>query len=130
MAFRGRLASGKYSKFSNELAGCRLGHSHRSKLESSVCAIYQLRERSGDAELLGVEDHVYLTDARILYIPDFRLRNASGLFWGESKGFETPEWKIKKRLWEYYGPGPLEIWRGSAGNPRLTEVVIPKVKKT
>jgi predicted nuclease of restriction endonuclease-like RecB superfamily len=126
-SFYGKSSDGK---FGNKRSQCSLGHSHRSKLESAVCAEYQQRARI-DNLVLTCESHVYLTDAHILYIPDFKLRAIDGTeFYGESKGFETPEWRIKKRLWEHYGPAPLEIWKGSHSNPKLVEVITPPVKKT
>lgn len=118
------------NKFSNQKTQCSLGHAHRSKLESAVCGIYQLREKAREIVFVASESHVYLTEARILYIPDFELRDAvtGNSFWGEAKGYETPEWRIKRRLWEFYGPGPLEIWKGSASYPKLVETLVPKVK--
>lgn len=55
---------------------------------------------------------VYMTDARILYKPDFKCFDSKeGIsFYVEAKGFETAVWKIKKRLWREYGPARLEIY--------------------
>jgi hypothetical protein len=51
----------------------------------------------------------------------------SGEFvWAEAKGFETDPWKIKRKLWQYYGPGKLEIYKGSAKSFKLYETVIPE----
>ena len=71
------------------------------------------------------QDHVYLTAARICYIPDFRFFdvNDNEIQWAESKGFETSDWKIKKRLWAYYGPGKLHIYKGTAKRINLVETV-------
>lgn len=116
------------AKYSNKASVCQLGHSHRSGLETSVCAMLQRREREHEIVLEQVEDHVYLTDARILYIPDFRCRNVKTClsFYVEAKGFETPEWRIKRRLYQHYGRHPLEIWMGTAARPFLKEIIIPK----
>ena len=114
-------------KYGNKTASlCALNHSHRSKLESSVCAILS---KDLQNELVGVERHVYLTNARILYIPDFELRNRiTGLTsYAEAKGFPTPEWAIKKRLWKHYGPAKLSIWKGTHQKPFLDEVIDPEV---
>jgi hypothetical protein len=85
----------------------------------------QLRARAGELEILQVEDHVYLTDARIGYIPDFKCRDVKtgAIFWVEAKGFANDRWPIKKKLWKFYGPGRLEIWMGSHLNPRLSEII-------
>jgi hypothetical protein len=45
--------------------------------------------------------------------------------WGEYKGFETPEWRLKLKLWKVFGPGRLRIFRGH--NPRYSvEDVLPQ----
>lgn len=118
---------GQDAKMGNERSTCALGHSHRSKLESAVCQILQLRQKAGELEIVQVEDHVYLTDARIGYVPDFKCRYPSGeIFWVEAKGFENDRWPMKKKLWKFYGPGALEIWKGTWRKPTLVETVIPR----
>lgn len=106
---------------------CALGHSHRSKLEGSVCQILQLRAKAGELEILQVEDHVYMTLARIGYIPDFKCRclKTGRLFWVEAKGFPNDAWPTKKKLWRFYGPGVLEIWKGTHLRPYLDELIVP-----
>ena len=106
---------------------CALNHSHASKLESSVCQMIQLREKAGELKLIQVQAKVYLTRARIGYIPDFLctdLRTGGDLF-VEAKGWPNDTWPIKKKLWKYYGPAPLEIWTGSHLRPVLDEVIVP-----
>jgi hypothetical protein len=85
-------------------------------------------EQAGEIEILQTQASVYLTAARILYKPDFRIldRKLHCEVWVEYKGFETPEWRIKRRLWEYYGPGPLRIYKGAGRNFRLHEKILPK----
>lgn len=108
---------------------CALGHSHPSKLESSVCQILQLREKAGEIKILQVQDHIYLTLARIGYIPDFKCQyvKSGEIFWVEAKGYPNEKWPMKKKLWKFYGPGALEIWMGSYLKPVLTETIIPTV---
>lgn len=82
----------------------------------------------GAVQEVQVKDHVYLTDARICLIADFRCRMRTGEEqWFESKGFETPEWRLKRRLWISYGPGILEVWK-RAGKKGLVlhETIVPK----
>lgn len=62
---------------------------------------------------------IYLTKAKILYKPDFFCKD---IFY-EMKGFETDAWKLKKRLWEFYGPGPLHIYKMVKRKPELVEIL-------
>ena len=106
----------KYGNAKTELDG----HSFSSKFEASV---YGLLKTQGH-EVLQCQDHVYLTDARILYIPDFRCKDKDGnIFHAEAKGFETDVWRIKRRLWQSYGPGDLHVYKGTAARPYLHEVI-------
>jgi hypothetical protein len=119
----------KRNKYGNkEAAPCKLNHAHRSKLEGSVCAMLQLDKQS---KIIQTEQHVHLTNARILYIPDFTLQNVitGSISYAEAKGFETPEWRIKRRLWKHYGPAPLQIWRGTYQKPFLDEIITPEVEQ-
>lgn len=103
------------------------GHSFASKLEASVYGMLKIRELQGEIKLLQVQCHVYLTEARILYIADFKCEtiNKEELY-VEAKGFETSDWRIKRRLWQHYGPAPLEIWGGTHQRPFLKETLIVK----
>lgn len=110
----------KYGAQKTEYAG----QSFASKLEAAVFQILKLFEKAGALTLLQCQDHVYLTEARILYIPDFKCQASDGeVFYVEAKGFKTPEWMIKKRLWSKYGPGDLWIYEGSHLNPKRTEII-------
>lgn len=131
MRFR-QKRTGQEAKMGNRGGTCALGFSHRSQLEISVCQMLQLRERAGEIKIMQHEDHVYLTLARIGYIPDFRCQylGTGETFWVEAKGFPNDRWPMKKKLWKFYGPGPLEIWRGSAARPFLDETIIPKHSTT
>lgn len=108
------------------------GYSFASKLEREVYFILKMRQAAKEIVILQVQDHVYLSEAAIEYVPDFRCEDlvTGEIFWVEAKGFEKPDYKIKKRLWKYYGPGRLEEWRGSHERPYLHEVVRPKERGT
>ena len=112
-----------YPKFRNKKVSSD-GHSFASKLEA---AVYQMLKY--EWENVEVQPSVYLTEARILYKPDFKVwqtnSELSGLY-AEAKGFETDVWRIKRRLWEHYGPGRLQIYKGSHLRPVLAEVIVPK----
>ena len=105
----------------------KAGHSFASKLEAAVFELLWLRERAGEIRNLKCQVYVYLSNARIACIPDFQFEYvASGeVAYAEAKGFETDIWRLKKRLWKAYGPGPLEIWKGSHRKPKLIETVYP-----
>jgi hypothetical protein len=106
------------------------GYSFASKLEAAVFDILKQRELAGEIRNTQCQAHVKLTDAAIVYIPDFKFEIVAtgAIQFCEAKGLPTPEWKLKLRLWRHYGPGPLEIWMGSHTRPRLTETVIPVSK--
>lgn len=119
--------SGQSKKIGNQKVSLD-GYSFASKLEFAVYQILKLREKAGEIKILQVQDHVYLTLARIGYIPDFKCLDlkTSEEFHVEAKGFPNDRWAIKKKLWKFYGPNKLEIWTGSYTNPKLDEVIIPK----
>lgn len=99
-----------------------------SKLETSVLFLLHLRERAKEIEIVKIQDSVYLTKARILYIADFKIKDlkTGELQWVEAKGYETDTWRIKRRLWKHYGPGPLHIYKGTHKNPKFFETIIPE----
>lgn len=80
----------------------------------------------GEISDLRCQHSVYLTDARIQAIIDFSFIRGGELIYCEAKGFPTDVWRLKKKLWKQYGPGPLEIWVGTAKNFRLDETIIPR----
>ena len=120
------------SKLGNVRTDCRLGHSHASKLESAVCQMLQLREKAGEIDIVQTQSNVYLTDAKILYIPDFECedKKTEQIFFVEAKGMETPVYRIKRRLWKFYGPGPLIVYKGSHDRIFEHETIIPVAAKT
>ena len=101
------------------------GYSFASKLEAAVYLQLKIFLLAGELKILAHQPRVHLTEARILYIPDFKCLNlkTNETFYVEAKGFETPDWKIKKKLWEFYGPASLHIWRGTYRRPALVSVV-------
>ena len=82
-----------------------------SKGEANHHAGLALREKAGEISGLKTQVQVHLTDARILYKPDFFYFDNSleECVWEEYKGIETPVWRIKRRLWKVYGPGRLRV---------------------
>lgn len=125
MSWGNRLKVQKYGSTKVSHAGM----SFASKLEAAVYDVLALRERAGEIGNIKVQQRVYLLrDPDIYYIPDFYFEMNGAPAFAEAKGFETPEWKIKKKLWTHFGPATLEIWQGSYTRPRLIETIIPKEK--
>jgi hypothetical protein len=120
-----------WHKYKAQRIKTRDGHSFASKLEGSLYEQLLLRVKAGELKNLKCQVQVRLTDAAIILKPDFSAEDAKTgqTIYIEAKGYETPEWRIKVRLWEYYGPGPLEIWKGSHKYPKYDKTVFPKTAK-
>lgn len=107
------------------------GMSFASKAEASLYDLLEARKLSGEVQNIQCQDHVYLTQARIQYRPDFKFAE---LFkgewrhaWAEMKGYETDVWRIKRKLWlAGYGPGTLYVYKPSSRGPRLYETLVPR----
>lgn len=105
------------------------GYSFASKMEAARFAELELLRRAGEIKEIICQPQVTLTDAEIIYKPDFLVIDIDGSqHYEEIKGFETPEWRIKRRLWKYYGPAPLRVFKGSAKRLVMTEEIVPKIK--
>jgi hypothetical protein len=100
-----------------------------SKLEASVHQLLLLREKANEIKIISLQHHVYLTKARVHTIPDFKCLDlkSNQEFFVEAKGFESPRWPTIKKLWKFYGPAPIEIWKGSFRRPYLDETIVPSV---
>lgn len=112
------------SKYGNIMAG-----NFSSKLEKATYDFLLLREKCGEIKDIQCQDHVYLTKARIHCIPDFKFFDIKTQkhWWAEAKGFEAPRWPTIQKLWEFYGPGPLEIYKGSYRKVELFKTIYPKL---
>jgi hypothetical protein len=102
------------------------GHTFDSKFEASVYQVLKFREKANEIQVLQVHASVFLSKARIEYKPDFVCLDmqTDQQFFVEAKGFETPQWRLKLKLWKAYGPGKLEIWKGDYRRPFLFKTVI------
>lgn len=131
-----RRAAGKYGN-EKTVAPCAYGFSHRSKLEAAVCQVIHLREKAGEiahvahevhVRICGPEGHECDHKRKIESVVDFEVRDVKtgGRVFIESKGFASPVWPIKLRLWRHYRTERLEIWGGSWQRPRLQEVIEAK----
>jgi Protein of unknown function (DUF1064) len=107
------------------------GYSFGSKLEAAVYQMLKLRMKAGEIASIQVQDHITICGPaghecprKVEYISDFKCGQFDGTsFWVEAKGFENDRWPMKKTLWKHYGPGRLEIWKGTYRNPVLVETV-------
>jgi len=110
-----------------ELAGRRFD----SRLERDRAELLVLLQRGKEIRNLRFQEKVYLTKAEIGYRADFYYeeRYAPRKFrkiWEDTKGFETPRWRLIKRLWKHYGPGALRVTvRTRDGKIKTKEEIIP-----
>jgi len=86
------------------------GHKFDSQFERDIFIILKT---DPDTEVVELQPRVYLTAAKILCKPDFKCRNkkTGEYYFAEAKGFETPSWRIKRRLWQFYGPLDMVIYK-------------------
>lgn len=110
------------------------GHSFASNLEKNLYMMLVLRQRGKEIGDIQVQDTVRLSDAEIIYKPDFKFTNleTGEDEWAEAKGIETPEWRLKRKLWQYYGPGKLHVYMAKpwSSTPVFKETIIPRSRKT
>lgn len=104
------------------------GQWYDSKLEAAVRGLLDLREKDGEIRDIKTQQTVILQDGpreeRITLRVDFSYTNRDDVTeYAEAKGFPTPEWKIKLKLWRKLKPGRLEIWGGSYAKPKLMEII-------
>lgn len=126
--YRRPAPTNKYNPESTKIDG----HFCASKLEASVGQILHLREKAKVINDIRYQVQTWLTDARIGWKVDFSFweRSDEQRVYCEAKGIETSDYRIKLKLWRVYGPGPLEIWKGTYQNPQLVEVIYPRQVKS
>lgn len=126
MAFRG------FSKYKAQRVETD-GYSFASKLEAAVYKILKLRQRAGEIKEIQVQDHVKVcgpighecaSSEKVELVVDFKCELPDGsTLYVESKGFEVPGYRIKRRLWVHSKVGKLEVWKGSHLKPFLAETI-------
>jgi len=96
-----------------------------SKLEQAVLDLLTKMEEAGEIMNLSTQVRVYLfKNPDIYYIPDFRYEYPDGTVeYAEAKGFVTPEFVIKKKLWCHVMQENLVIYTGSYKKVKATEIV-------
>ena len=86
------------------------GRKYHSKAEAGRARELDAMLEAGEIAEWAPQPRFKLTAAEILYIADFQVCDSEGRVWVEDvKGKETPEFKLKKRLWACYGPLPLHV---------------------
>jgi hypothetical protein len=102
---------------------------YASKLEAAVKRILDLRELAG--EISDIKRGAVELTCGIKWNVDFNFidNSTKKRVWCEAKGMETERYRICKKLWAGgFGPGDLEIWKGSWQKPCLVEVIKPSKK--
>lgn len=97
-----------------------------SKAEAGLYVRLSGLQNLGVIKELQTQQQVTLTDAKIIYKPDFSFihTKTEALVYAEYKGFETPEWGIKKKLFVHYGPAPLIIYKTKGKKLFVDEIIM------
>jgi len=118
----------KTNKYGNRQTSSADGHHFSSKFECAVYQYLRFLEKADEIKILKFQDNILMTDADILYIPDFKIfdNHLNEEVWVEAKGFPTPVWQMKKRIWRWYGAGLLRIYYPNRDNDvgRMEEIRI------
>lgn len=83
------------------------------KFDSKAEGNFYLYLKGQKIKIIELQPKVYLTEARILYKPDFLIEENGKPIYVDYKGFQTAVFKIKIRLWAKYGPGELRLIKGN-----------------
>lgn len=75
------------------------GIKFQSKAEGAYYQVYK-------EIIVEMQPKIYMTDAKILYKPDFLLSNGDYI---DVKGMTTATFNLKARLWKHYAKGKLII---------------------
>ena len=95
-------------KYNAQSTHCALGHYHPSKLESNYCMQLQMLVKAG--EIKGFEygkKYELRINGKLIgcHKPDFSVTNNDGtLAVHETKGVSTPDWVLRKNLFEALYP--------------------------
>lgn len=117
---------GRDSKYGAKRTVTADGISFASRLEACRWGELLLLQSAGVISGLRRQVRVKLSRAGIGYVPDFTYTENGVVVHEDTKGFATPEFSIKKRLWKAYGPGPLRIVKRVSGRLVMVEEVVPE----
>lgn len=100
-----------------------------SKLEADLYCYLKSLEKTAEIKQLRQQVSIPLTEAKIRLVVDFEAFHEKlwETVYYEAKGVELPTWRIKRKLWEFYGPGRLFVYKRSGRSSIiLTDCVVPK----
>lgn len=100
------MSAHKYS--AKRTVSARTGRSYPSKAECQRAEELHLLERGHAISELQEQPKVSLV-AGITWRLDFAYLEQGQRFYEDVKGYETPDFKLKCRLWAAFGPAPLRI---------------------
>lgn len=112
-AFKSFNRYSKYRAVRTEVDGIKFA----SKAE---LILYQYLKLTGENPI-EKDRKIYLTKAKILFKPDFY---CSGVY-HEMKGAQTPSYRIKRKLWKFYGPTVLHVYEMKHGRVSHKETITP-----
>jgi hypothetical protein len=94
-----------------------------SKLEASVYGMLKLREAQGEIKDIKRYPSVKLMGGAVTWKIDFSFVEvkSGNLVYCEAKGVSTADFRLKLKIFKTEMPASLEIWRGTAKRPFLSE---------
>ena len=103
------------------------GRKFDSRWEAAYYRHLKLQQIAQRILILSCQPKVYLTDARVLYKPDFHVRDlkTGEEYWVDVKGVRTPVFQLKRRLWKAYGPGKLVLVKKKGAGFEVIEEITP-----
>ena len=112
----------------NKYKATRTAEGYDSKLEQAVGAMLHFMEKAGEIKDIRRQHRVELSAAKIACKIDFSYTDVktNQTIFIEAKGLDLERWRIIKKLWAHYGPGRLEVWKGTYKCPKLHEIIIPE----
>ena len=113
----------KYKAVATEVNGIKFPSKHEASVYQTLLDL----EKEGVVKDIRRQIPILLSAAKIKMVVDFQVYSVrdKDIIFIEAKGTETPVYRIKRRLWLAYGPGPLHVYGGSYKRPKLKETLIP-----
>ena len=106
------------------------GRAYPSRLERDRGQQLVLMQKAGEISELTFQCGVDLLNTPlgvIKYKPDFSYVEDGQQYWGESKGCAGERWRIIRKLWSVFGPGPLRVTKRSRNKGiRIVETIWPE----
>lgn len=78
---------------------------------------------------IEVHPKTFLSNAKISYSPDFLFYENDKKIYVDFKGFQTPVFRLKRKLWQHYGDGILRLVKKTRSGFILVEEIDP-INKT